>query len=43
MDRTAARILFVTPELAPWAKIGGLGEISRDLPCALANAGLDVR
>jgi starch synthase len=43
MNRTAARILFVTPELAPWAKVGGLAEISRDLPRALASAGLDVR
>ncbi|HXV10316.1 MAG TPA: glycogen synthase GlgA [Burkholderiales bacterium] len=43
MNRTAARILFVTPELAPWAKAGGLGEVSRDLPRALAAAGLDVR
>jgi starch synthase len=37
------RILFVTPELAPWAKAGGLGEVSRDLPLALAAAGVDAR
>ncbi|MEO8717666.1 MAG: glycogen synthase GlgA [Burkholderiales bacterium] len=38
------RVLFVTPELAPWCKVGGLGEISRDLPAALAqHAGCDVR
>lgn len=43
MNRTAARILFVTPELAPWAKVGGLAEISRDLPRALTSAGLDMR
>jgi len=43
MNRTTARILFVTPELAPWAKVGGLAEVSRDLPCALAGAGFDVR
>lgn len=43
MNRTTARILFVTPELAPWAKSGGLAEISRDLPRALAATGLDVR
>ncbi len=43
MNRTTASILFVTPELAPWAKCGGLAEISRDLPRALAAAGLDVR
>ena len=39
----APRVLFVTPELAPWAKAGGLGEVSRDLPRALADAGADVR
>lgn len=43
MNRTAARILFVTPELSPWAKVGGLAEVSRDLPRALAVAGADVR
>lgn len=43
MNRTAARILFVTPELAPWAKVGGLAEVSRDLPLVLAAGGLDVR
>jgi len=39
----AARVLFVTPELAPWAKSGGLGEVARDLPRALAQADVDVR
>jgi len=39
----ARKVLFVTPELAPWAKAGGLGEVSRDLPRALAAAGADVR
>ena len=43
MNRGAARVLFVTSELAPWAKSGGLGEVSNDLPRALAGAGLDVR
>lgn len=37
------RVLFVTPELAPWIKSGGLGEISRSLPAALHEAGVDVR
>jgi len=37
------RVLYVTPELAPWAKAGGLGEVSRDLPRALAAAGTDIR
>jgi starch synthase len=39
----APRILFVAPELAPWAKAGGLGEVARDLPRALAQAGAEVR
>jgi len=39
----APRVLYVTPELAPWAKSGGLGEVARDLPRALAQAGADVR
>ena len=39
----APRVLFATPELAPWAKAGGLGEVARDLPRALAAAGADVR
>jgi len=38
-----ARVLFAAPELAPWAKAGGLGEVARDLPRALAAAGADVR
>ncbi|HEX5612488.1 MAG TPA: glycogen synthase GlgA [Burkholderiales bacterium] len=37
------RVLFVTAELAPWAKVGGLGEVARDLPRALAREGADVR
>ena len=36
-------VLFVAPELAPWVKAGGLGEVSRDLPRALCAAGADVR
>jgi starch synthase len=37
------KILFVTPELAPWMKSGGLGEISWSLPEALHQSGMDVR
>ena len=37
------KVLFVTPELAPWVKSGGLGEISWSLPGALRSAGVDVR
>jgi starch synthase len=37
------RILYVAPELAPWSKTGGLGDVAQALPRALAAAGADVR
>ncbi len=37
------RILFATPECAPWAKTGGLADVSAALPAALASCGLEVR
>jgi starch synthase len=37
------RVLFVTTELGPGMKSGGLGEISHSLPAALLLAGVDVR
>ena len=37
------RVLFVTPECTPWAKAGGLGDVSAGLPAALSTCGLDVR
>jgi starch synthase len=37
------RILFVTPECAPYAKAGGLGDVSAALPAALRRLGLEVR
>ncbi|HXZ93340.1 MAG TPA: glycogen synthase GlgA [Burkholderiales bacterium] len=37
------RVLYVTPEAAPWAKTGGLGDVAQALPRALAIAGADVR
>jgi starch synthase len=37
------RVLFVTPELAPWVKTGGLGDVAQGLPAALLRAGIDVR
>jgi starch synthase len=37
------RVLCVTPELAPWAKSGGLGDVSSALPLALREIGFDAR
>ena len=37
------RLLFATPECAPWVKTGGLGDVSAALPAALEACGLDVR
>jgi starch synthase len=37
------KVLFVTPEIAPWVKTGGLGDVAGALPGALRAAGIDVR
>ncbi len=37
------RVLFVTSELTPIVKVGGLGDVAGALPKALHEAGIDVR
>jgi starch synthase len=37
------RVLFVASEVAPFAKVGGLGEVMRSLPQALRELGYDAR
>lgn len=37
------KVLFVTPEAAPFVKAGGLGEVAFALPRALQSLGYDVR
>ncbi len=36
------RVLFVSSEVAPWSKTGGLGDVSGALPAALAARGHEV-
>ncbi len=36
-------LLFVTPELAPWVKTGGLGDVAGALPGAIKALGVDIR
>ena len=42
-DSLALSVLFATPECAPLAKTGGLGDVSAALPAALRELGVDVR
>ncbi len=41
--RPDATVLFVSPEIPPWVKAGGLGDVTSVLPAALRRAGVDVR
>src|SRR3954451_2533873 len=36
-------VLFVAPECAPFAHVGGLGDVAAALPAALAREGVDAR
>ncbi|KDD72474.1 hypothetical protein H632_c3298p0, partial [Helicosporidium sp. ATCC 50920] len=40
--RSPLRLVFVGTEVAPWSKIGGLGDVMRALPTALAKRGHSV-
>lgn len=37
------KVLFVTSEIAPWVKTGGLGDVAAALPPAMRKAGVDMR
>ena len=37
------KVLFVSTELAPYSKVGGLGDVAGSLPRALCQASVDVR
>jgi len=43
LKSAASRILFVSAEVFPLAKTGGLADVSAALPAALSQQGLDVR
>lgn len=43
MKKEKLRILYVSPEVDPFVKAGGLGDVSRALPLALKKLGHDVR
>ncbi|MEJ2589379.1 MAG: glycogen/starch synthase, partial [Deltaproteobacteria bacterium] len=43
MPNRRLRVLFVSSEVAPYAKTGGLADVTGSLPTALKGAGVDVR
>ena len=42
-DRSQLSVLHVTPEIAPFSKVGGLADVAGSLPSALYRLGADVR
>lgn len=43
MSAAEPRVLFVSSEIFPMAKTGGLGDVAASLPVALAHSGVDIR
>ncbi|MEA1938486.1 MAG: glycogen/starch synthase, partial [Pseudomonadota bacterium] len=37
------KVLYVSSEIYPLAKTGGLGDVAAALPCALRDSGVDIR
>ena len=37
------KVLFVSPEVSPFSRTGGLGEVVGSLPLALSKIGIDTR
>ncbi|MEM1009106.1 MAG: glycogen/starch synthase, partial [Myxococcota bacterium] len=42
METSNLRVCMISAELAPWAKVGGLGDVMASLPGALRKCGVDV-
>ena len=43
LNAFAIRVIFATPECAPFVKTGGLGDVSASFPAALLRLGVDAR
>ena len=43
MRENSLKILFVSAEVSPYSKTGGLGDVAGDLPKALRAKGVDIR